>query len=160
MNALVLYDSKYGNTEKIAEAIALVLQEELATRLAAVGEVDCTGALPGIDLLVVGGPTQRHGMSPPLKEVVQCLEAHALAGVKAAAFDTRLHGAKLLTGSAAARLEHHLRRLGAWLVVPAASFIVEAGEGPLAEGELERAREWAREVLHAAGVLTHEHAPA
>ena len=56
MNALVLYDSRYGNTERIAEAIALVVQEAVPTRLASIGEVDdCDEMLRDVDLLVIGG---------------------------------------------------------------------------------------------------------
>ena len=153
MNALVLYDSKYGNTERIAEAIALALQEALPTRLTSVdGVEDCSEALVGVDLLVVGGPTHAHGVSQPLKDPLKCLGNHSLLGMRAAAFDTRVHGPRLATGSAAVRLERLLRHRGAWVVVPPQSFLVQGTEGPLDEGELERARTWAREVLHAAGV--------
>jgi len=153
MNALVLYDSRYGNTERVAEAVALALQEALPTRLTAVDELDdCREALREVDLLVVGGPTHRHGVSEPLRTLLGCLEARELDGVRVAVFDTRLRGARIVTGSAAVRLGRTLRRDGAWLVVPPASFIVEGGEGPLLSGELDRAREWTRDVLQAIGV--------
>lgn len=153
MNALVLYESKYGNTEKVAEAIALALQESLPTRLAAVAEIDdCAEALAGIQLLVVGGPTHRHGVSPVLRETLACLGGRALDGIRVATFDTRLHGPRVVTGSAAVRLARLLRHHGAFIVVPAASFLVESGEGPLDGGELEHAQAWAREVLQALGV--------
>jgi flavodoxin len=153
MNALVLYDSKYGNTERIAETIALALQEALPTRLASIGEVDdCEEWLRGIDLLVVGGPTHRHGISDPLKTPLACLGDHTLGGLRVAVFDTRIHGARLVTGSAAAGLAKLLRHRGAWVVVPPASFIVGGTEGPLADGELEHARTWAREVLQVMGI--------
>ena len=156
MNALVLYDSKFGNTERIAEEIALVLQEEVATRLASIGEIEsCAETLQAVDLLVVGGPTHRHGVSDALREVVECLDVDALGGVRAAAFDTRVRGAKIVTGSAAVRLGRLLRRRGAWVVVPPASFIVDGREGPLHAGEREHARTWAREVLSALGVRVH-----
>jgi flavodoxin len=153
MNALVLYDSKYGNTERIAESIALALQEALPTRLASIDEVDdCEQWLRGVDLLVVGGPTHHHGISDPLKTPLACLADSALGGIRVAVFDTRVHGSRLVTGSAAARLAKLLRHRGAWVVVPPASFIVGGTEGPLHEGEVEHAREWAREVLGAVGV--------
>ncbi|HXH96568.1 MAG TPA: flavodoxin domain-containing protein, partial [Gaiellaceae bacterium] len=101
MNALVLYDSKYGNTERIAETIALVLQEALTTRLASIDEVDdCEEWLRGVDLLVVGGPTHRHGISDPLKTPLACLADSALGGIRVAVFDTRVPGSRLVTGSA------------------------------------------------------------
>jgi flavodoxin len=153
MNALVLYDSKYGNTERIAETVALALQEALPTRLASIEEVDdCEEWLGGIDLLVVGGPTHRHGISDPLKAPLACLGDSVLGGVRVAVFDTRAHGSRIVTGSAAARLAKLLRHRGAWIVVPPASFIVDGTEGPLRAGEVEHAREWAREVLATVGV--------
>ncbi|MGH2933492.1 MAG: flavodoxin family protein [Gaiellaceae bacterium] len=156
MNALVLYDSKFGNTEKIAEEIALALQEEMPTRLTAVADVtECAEALAGVSLLVIGGPTHRHGVSSALRATLECLEGHALDGTRVAAFDTKLHGPRLVTGSAAVRLAHLMRRRGAWVVVPPASFLVEGGEGPLEAGEVEHARAWARELLQAAGVRPH-----
>jgi len=160
MNALVLYDSRYGNTERIAEAIALAVQEAMPTRLASVEDVaDCDEALHDVDLLVIGGPTQKHGMSDPLKGTLSCLGEHSLEGIRVAVFDTRIHGARIVTGSAAVRLGRVLRRRGAWLVVPAASFIVDGTTGPLHAGELEHAREWAHEVLRAVGVRPREGAP-
>jgi len=160
MNALVLYESRFGNTERVAEAIALALQEAVPTRLAAVEDVsDCAGALRGIDLLVVGGPTHAHGISQQLRTVMEGLDEHALNGIRVAAFDTRVPGPRLVTGSAAVRLARLLRRHGGWLVVPPANFIVEGREGPLEPGEVEHARAWAVEVLHAVGIRVHEHVP-
>lgn len=157
MNALVLYDSRYGNTERIAEAVALAVQEALPTRLAAVEDVaDCGEALHDVDLLLIGGPTHRHGVSDPLKATLSCLGDHSLEGIRVAVFDTRVHGARVVTGSAAVRLGRLLRRRGAWLVVPPASFIVDGTEGPLHRGEVEHARAWAHDVLHAVGVGPHE----
>lgn len=159
MNALVLYESRFGNTERVAEAIALVLQESMPTRLAAVADVeDCAVALQGVSLLVVGGPTHKHGVSTTLKETLACLADHALDGVKAATFDTRAHGPRVVTGSAAVGLERFLRKHGAWIVVPPASFLVGATEGPLDPGELEHARAWTFDVLRAIGVRPKEHA--
>ena len=160
MNALVLYESRFGNTERVAEAIALALQEAVPTRLAAVEDVsDCAEALRGIDLLVVGGPTHAHGISEHLRTVMECLDEHALNSIRVAAFDTRVPGPRLVTGSAAVRLARLLRRRGGWLVVPPANFIVEGREGPLEAGEVEHARAWAVEVLHAVGIRVHEHVP-
>jgi flavodoxin len=159
MNALVLYDSKFGNTERIAETIALAFQEAVTTRLSAIEDVpDLAAALAGVDVLIVGGPTQMHGVSAGLRHMVESLADGSLKDVRTAAFDTRLHGMKLVTGSAAVRLERLLRRRGAWLVVPPASFIVASREGPLQPGEVEHANAWAAEVMHAVGVRAPAHA--
>jgi len=159
MNALVLYDTKFGNTERIAETIALAFQEAVPTRLTAIDDVtDLMAELDGVDILVVGGPTQIHGISAGLRHMIESLGEGSLKGIRTAAFDTRLHGMKLVTGSAAVRLGRLMRRRGAWLVVPPASFIVEGREGPLQEGEVDHANAWAAEVLHAVGIRVPEHA--
>jgi flavodoxin len=159
MNALVLYESRFGNTEAVAEAIALALQGSVNTRLAEVDEIeDVAAALRGVSLLVVGGPTHRHGISTLLHEALAQLGADSLEGAKGAAFDTRLHGPRIVTGSSAVRLAKVLRRHGAWVVVPPASFLVEASEGPLDGGELDHARAWGQEVLQAAGIRAPSHA--
>ena len=153
MNALVLYDSRYGNTERIAETVALVVQLAMPTRLATVEEAAEDGELlRDLDLLLVGGPTHRHGISDPLEAVLTALDPRALDDVRAATFDTRLHGMRLVTGSAAVRLGRLLRRRGAWLVPPPASFVVDGTVGPLRDGEIEHARAWTEDVLRCAGV--------
>ena len=151
MNALVLYESQYGNTEKIAEAIALAVQERMPTRLASVDEVKSLHeATVNVDLLVIGGPTQRHGLSPGLRHLVGGLGRGALQGVKIATFDTRMHGPKVMTGSAATTLRHRLRRAGATLLVEEATFGVGGTEGPLDPGEIERARRYAAQLARTA----------
>ena len=64
MGAVIVYESMFGSTKKVAEAIA----EGLADR-AEVWVVPVTSAgahsLDGADLVVVGGPTHTHGMSRP-----------------------------------------------------------------------------------------------
>ncbi len=140
MNALILYDSKYGNTEEIAEAIGAELQRHMPTRVVvATGEADLRHALEGVSLLVIGGPTQGHSVSPAMHRLVDDLEPGSLDGVAVATFDTRRSMPRVLSGSAAATLQGRLRRAGAKIVAPPASFEVTANEGPLVDGELRRA---------------------
>lgn len=150
MKALVVYESKYGNTEQVARAIAAQLGEAGQVRLvdaATVSTLDPTG----FDLLLVGGPTQRHGVSPTLRDRLERIPAGALRDLPAAAFDTRIRMARLLTGSAAIGIAQRLKQKGARVVTSPESFFVVDGEGPLAEGEIERARAWATDVLERAG---------
>ena len=149
MKVLVLCDSEYGNTWKLATAMAAALQpyaEEVATVKAA----EAAGLkLLGYDLLLVGGPTQGHTVSPRLKAVLEAVPAGGLQDVPALAFDTRMKMMKLLTGSAADGIARKLKGLGARLLLPPGSFIVTGTEGPLEEGEAERAVAWvlSQEVL-------------
>jgi flavodoxin len=139
MRVLVVYDSKFGNTEKLAHVIA----EQLRQR----GRVTVTTAdkprhtCEEVDLLVVGGPTQEHGGSPAMRGWLQRLEPGH--GVPAAAFDTRLAKPRWLTGSAAKMVARRLGGLGFDLVADPESFFVSHSEGPLLDGELERAAGWA-----------------
>lgn len=156
MKALVIFESVYGNTEKVARAIG--------AGLAAAGEVLVVSAagvkpeqLTGLDLLVVGSPTQAFGPIVGTKEFLKALSAHALKGLKVAAFDTRIAVAevnsKALTfmagtfGYAAEKIAKGLKaRGGAEVVAPAGFFVVDK-EGPLKDGELERAAAWAGEIV-------------
>jgi hypothetical protein len=102
------------------------------------------------DLLIVGGPTHGHGASNPMKLLMSGIERQALSGRFAAAFDTRFKMARWLSGSAAGVIARRLEKAGCTVVVPPESFFVaRTSEGPLLEGELDRARTWARALLAA-----------
>lgn len=145
MSVLVIYDSRFGNTERVARAIAEQLGPASEVRIARAGEMSPL-ELDEVDLLVVGAPTEHHGTPPVVRNLLEGVRPGTLAGVEAVAFDTRLHHAQWWTGSAAATIAEDLRQLGCELVVPAESFFVEGRGGPLEEPELERARSWARSV--------------
>jgi len=152
MKALVGYDSKYGNTEKLARVIAGELQVHgMTVEAPAISEVG-PDALTGIDLLVIGGPTQAHGMSPGMRAFFKGLGPKSLQSVRAAAFDTRYRKAQLLTGSAAHKIAGQMGKHGAKVVLPPESFFVAHAEGPLEDGELERARRWAATISQAEAV--------
>ncbi len=145
MNALVVYATRTGNTRRVAEAVA----EALRARGMGVTLQDVAGA-PGLvpegtDLLVVGGPTEGHGMTPPMASYLQRLDRAGLRGVTAAAFDTRLWWPRILSGSAAASIARTLRDRGARVVGDEMSFIVSM-KPELVAGEIERAASWAREL--------------
>ncbi len=146
MNTLVIYDSTFGNTESIAKAVADVLAERGTARLLRVNKVQ-PGDLEGLDLLVAGCPTQRRKPTPAIVAFLGVTTPAALENLPVAAFDTRYHRSRLLTGSAAKAIAKRLRKAGAALLLPPESFFVMGREGPLEEGELDRAREWARELL-------------
>ncbi len=161
MKALVTYDSLHGNTEKIAHAIS----DGLAGAGASAGvEVVRAGdmqlsRLTGLDLLLVGGPTHGSQPSPAVHEFLNRIPEGALIGVKVVAFDTRTDMdkqtgavrwiAKILDrlGYAAPKISARLEKKGGQVVKPPEGFFVKGTEGPLEEGELERARDWARQIL-------------
>lgn len=146
MNALVVYDSVYGNTKEIAEAIAGVLEQHGSARVTATGSATVSDFV-GIDLLALGGPTQNSGLSPAMKKFFEKIPAETFSGLSVVAFDTRIRISKWLSGSAAERIDRVLRRQGIGLLVPPQSFFVAGTEGPLEDGENERAQEWANTTL-------------
>jgi flavodoxin len=155
MHALVIYDSQYGNTERIAQTIAEALR---AFGPAEAVHVDPAQplALEEADLVVVGSPTQGWRATPAMQAALTKIPEGAISGRAVASFDTRFHKPRWLTGSAAQRLEKQLRGLGAEPIVPAESFFVDGSEGPLEGGEIERAAQWAARV-HERYEATHPH---
>jgi flavodoxin len=151
MNALVIYDSKYGNTELIALAIGGAIGGKAGPPVASLKEIQ---ELPAdLDLLIVGGPTHAHGVPAELRIFLDDLPDNALQGVAVAAFDTRFQLPVLLTGSAAHGIAKLLRKKGGYLVRQPASFFIEHGEGPLVEGEINRATEWTYEIIKAMSLV-------
>ena len=150
MQTLVIYDSKFGNTETIAQAIGRGLSALGDVRVMSTGEATL---MERPDLLLVGSPTQNRGTSPGLRAFVEALP-EALRGVPAALFDTRYRGATWLMGSAAAKAAKAIRKAGGDLVAEPESFFV-VRKGPmerqtLESGEIERAEQWAAAVAAAA----------
>jgi len=146
MRTVVIYDTKFGNTARIAQAIARGAASRGSVRVLDTAEaVQPLAEQP--DLLIVGGPTQRRGLSPALRALVDALPP-GLRGVPATSFDTRYRQATWLTGSAAAEAAKRLGKAGTRLAAPPESFFIARG-GPLERqgleaGELERAEEWGR----------------
>lgn len=143
MNALVVYESQFGNTEKVAQAIAGALRvfgQARAVRVDPTHSID----LQGVDLLVVGGPTQSWGVTSGIRAFLEKIPPTELRRMSVACFDTRLRQPRLLTGSAAGVMAKILQKMGVVSRVPAESFLVSGKEGPLLDGELERAVGWAK----------------
>jgi flavodoxin len=142
MNTIVIYGSRHGNTRKVAQAIANELRRHGTVHLFSVDDAPAT--IPAkTDLLVVGGPTEAHRMTQPMVTFFDQFGNSDLEGIAAAGFDTRLTWPRWLSGSAGAGITVRLRKAGANVIDPGASFVV-AGKYPVLEaGELERATAWA-----------------
>lgn len=150
---LVLYDSVFGNTAKIAEAIGEALGNAMVIKVTEVSDED----LENLQILFVGSPTRAFSPTPALMSFLKGLRTTRLSGVKAAAFDTRIPldentpgFLKLmikLFGYADTKIAKALAKAGAELVLESDGFGVSGTEGPLIEGELERAQDWAREIF-------------
>lgn len=176
MRVVIVYESLFGNTHEVAGAIrdgVATARPDASVACVPATEPDRDVAL-GADLLIVGGPTHVHGMStavsrkmglraeqrvpagvpghrpepgasgPGLREWFRGLPK-APEGSRAAAFDTR--GDVRHAGGAAPGIARRLRRHGYQLAGQPAGFIVTDVEGPLRDGELDRARAWGASLL-------------
>ena len=173
MKVVVVYESMFGNTHLVADAIGAGLATLGDVAVVPVGRADAE-LLRGTDLIVVGGPTHVHGLSrastrasaaemadkpgadleldadaegPGLREwfgSVGRLEA------KAAAFDTRVAGPVLVTGRASKGIAKRLARLGCELIAEPESFLVSK-ETHLLEAEEAHARRWGVELASSLG---------
>jgi flavodoxin len=148
MKTCVVYDSVYGNTEKIAQAIGDAIPGEVT--VLRVGEVN-PSELKTFDLLIVGAPTHGGRPSPAIQDFLGNVPVAAVKGTHVAAFDTRVTNkwARIL-GFAAPKIARRMKKMGGALVGSPEGFFVEGTEGPLAEGELERAAGWAQEIAESA----------
>jgi flavodoxin len=155
MNIVIVYDSNFGNTRAIAEAARDVLAAGNEVRLAAVQEADQLD-LTRTDLLIVGSPTRGFRPTPHISSYVGSLDRVA-PGKLAAAFDTRLDLDAVkpeplkwvidVGGYAASRIAASLERHGFLVRGRLAGFLVESAEGPLKDGEIERVRDWAGNLV-------------
>lgn len=148
MKALIIHATRTGNTTRVAEAVADGMR-------AAGGSVEIIGIdeaplvfAGDVDLVVIGGPTEGHSMTPQMEAYLDRLPAGALDGRAVTAFDTRVSWPKLLSGSAADRIRDRLTRGGARLVAPVESFIVSM-KPEIRPEELERARAWGHSLAGA-----------
>ncbi len=159
MKVLVIYDSFFSNTEKIAQAIGQGLDSAEVLQVSQV----TPDHLTGLGLLVVGSPTRSFNASPAIMEMLKDIPQNGLKGVKVTAFDTRFPQSAIdetktlaffvkLWGRAAyadKHIEDLLKKKGGELVIPSMGFYVTGTEGPLIDGEIERAEHWAGEILAA-----------
>jgi hypothetical protein len=170
MRVVIVYESMYGNTRQIAEAIAEGFTPHDSVRILPVSDIDpdAEDVLDGADLIVVGGPTHAHSISRPttrkaaadaaVKDAHLALQPGATGqGLRewfgmlghldmwAAAFDTRLDAPAMFTGRGSVRIDRVLHHRGAHrLAEPESFFVTKANR--LSAGELERARGWGRRL--------------
>lgn len=164
MDVVVVYETHFGQTRAIASEIADGAHEAGAVATVVAVNDATPEQVEGADLLIAGAPTHVLGMSRPwsrarahpqvvgthgeiadgVREWLEGLPA-AGTGQRAAAFDTRLPSA--LSGGAARGVAHGLREHGFSLVADPVGFVVKDADGPLRDGELERARAWGADLV-------------
>lgn len=122
MKALILFDSLFGNTEKIAQSLAKGLQGAGVESECANIDLVRMDNLAAYDLLAMGAPTQYLSASKPMKEFLKRLEVANLKGKYGFAFDTKLDSP--LSGSAAKFIEKKFNDLGLEIIKSRISAIV------------------------------------
>ncbi|MGA2453079.1 MAG: flavodoxin [Solirubrobacteraceae bacterium] len=168
MRAVIVYESMFGNTHAIADAVGKGLEpmlEVVVVPLAEAGRERSGDA----DLLVVGGPTHYHGMSRPRSRkraaataqkpsndlvldgdadgpgVRDWLGSLGHGHAKVAAFDTRFNGLAGFTGRASKAISRKLHKHGFEVVAKPESFFVDS-KHHLEPGEEARAQEWGKRL--------------
>lgn len=152
MSIMVIYESFYGNTEQIAQAVAQTVGAELCR----VDAVDWD-RLQAANIVIFGCPTRAFHASEGMGKFLKGLEKTALEGKQVSAFDTRMdveqHPSKMLRfmahrfGYAANKIQKQLIAKGGEELGEPAWFLVDGMEGPLHEGEIDRAKEWAKKLI-------------
>jgi len=160
MKVLIVYESVFGCTEKIAQAIGSAFQppdEATVTRPPGINPAEVSS----FDLVIVGAPTQGGRPTKPVQDFLAGIPEKALSDTKVAAFDTRLgieeHKGfvKFIIktfGFAAGKIADILKSKGGILAAGPEGFIVTDREGPLKDGEIERAAEWAKTIIEKSGL--------
>jgi flavodoxin len=157
MKTLIVYDSFFGCTEKIAQAIGESLEkhEAFVVRISDLKPEQ----LAGIELLIVGSPTRAFRPTKAITKFLKNIPAQGLKGVKVAAFDTRVSVTDLNSrifnffvkffGYAAEPIAAKLVKKDGNLITPPEPFYVKTSENSLKDGEPERAADWAKVILKA-----------
>ena len=152
MDTLIIYDSKYGNTTKIAKVIATAL----SARATAV--TDITTVPPGTNLLIIGSPTQGGKPTSAIQAFLSTLQSGTLSGTAVAAFDTRfnektqnffLRTLMKTIGYAAPKILNKLTAAGGRQLVEPKGFIVADTAGPLIDTEIAEAEDWVEIIKQA-----------
>jgi flavodoxin len=159
MKTLILYDSVYGNTEEIARTIGNALGSQDVSVMK-VSDVK-PDQFAGLNLLIVGAPTQRFRTTAAMSDLLKMIPENNLQGVNVAAFDTRLSMDEInktpilaffvrlfgVNAYANRAIANQLKKKGGKLVGSPQGFYVAGMKGPLVDGELERAVNWARQII-------------
>ncbi len=146
MSTLIIYQSTYGNTKRIAEAMAEALGAE--ARLCSVEDL-AAQSFVDVRLIIVGSPTIAWRYAPGFQKVFEVLRQKEVRDIFAAAFDTGFDS--WFAGNAAGQIAKKLKQLGCQTLGQPTRFIVLGKEGPLKTGEIERAKVWAQGLLRSIG---------
>jgi len=144
MKILIVYDSAWGNTEKIAQAIAGSFGPPDEVAIYRASNVT-PGEIKGNDLVFIGSPTQSGRPTKLMQDFLDHLSD--MQGSHIAVFDTRLTNKfAVIFGFAARKMADNLKNKGGVIVGSPEGYFVKGSKGPLVDGELERAAKWAKNI--------------
>jgi menaquinone-dependent protoporphyrinogen IX oxidase len=147
MKGIVVYDNSYGNTKKIAETMADTLKESgIEVDLF---DVKTVKKLSGKDysFLVLGSPTRFGTMSFAAKFFLGKVKQEEWMNKPFTAFDTENpENIEKKEGSAAEKIAEKLKEKKMNELLPVLKAVVLGQKGPLKEGEIERTKDYAREL--------------
>jgi flavodoxin len=156
MKALVIYDSIFGNTERIAQAVGKTLASQTNVEVIKVNQFK-PEQLTGVNLLIVGSPTRAFRPTPAIKKFLGSIPGNSLKDVKVTSFDTGISLDDIdssigrffihFFGYAAKPIADRLVKKGGELILPPEGFYVKDSEGPLKQSEFERAADWVKQIL-------------
>jgi flavodoxin len=147
MNALIVYWSKFGNTQQIANALAETFAAAGSVRAMSMDRLTAAD-LQDADLVVMGCPTHRMNLPEAVRPLLETLPRRVLRHTPVVAFDTSYKISGFLAHfTAGKKLAQKLHKLGGKRIAPPETFYVVEREGPLYDGEIERSRAWAAAIL-------------
>ena len=154
MNTLVVYYSKFGNTRRIAQAIAETLGQTNTARALSIEQVSIDD-VQDADLVVMGSPTHYQAVPKVVRRFLKTFPRRSLRKKWVTAFDTSLKmWGPIMLLTAAHGITSRLQRLGGRRLARPQTFLIRNADLPtqgevdlLYEGELDRARSWARTLL-------------
>lgn len=144
--AIVVYESKWGNTRRVAETIVEGLKEVPGTEpaLSHFKQVD-PARLADFDAIVIGSPNHIGTATWGIRRFINKLGRPELEGKLITFFDTCLPGQD---SKAVRKMEERARKKAPRLEVasPGLSIRVDKMKGPISEGELSRCREFGNRI--------------
>jgi flavodoxin len=159
MNTLVIYFSKFGNTQAIAETIAKRIASKTPVRIISYQDLTAE-SFKETELVIMGSPTHNMNLPKALRPFFSQLPKKLLKGKYFTTFDTSYKMSWWLNKfTAGKKLTQKLRKMGGKKLLPPEIFLVTERQGPLYPGEIEHAQDWAARVLEQAGRLKPDEAP-
>ncbi len=151
MKAIIVYDSYFGNTNKVSE----IIKENLKGDAEMINVSDLENSiLKNIDLLIVGSPTRAFNATKKINDFIKNLGD--LKKLKVAVFDTRMDIKKInnkfltfmanIFGYAKEKIEKKLKKKNAEIITESEGFFVDTEKGPLSKGEEQRIKKWINEI--------------